>query len=380
MKWLNFNKALGLNLSPFAPNKACDPYSMIGQLGAANLSMLGNYYSTQDSNQTNRRIARETNAQNYQIWHEQLAAQREQYERERQENRFLVDQAYQRSLPTEVVKNLKAAGINPAFALDANAFSTQQTSVGNNPSSSVPQAPEMVTGAPNIPVDFSSFGVGVGNAVANFLQSQKNEADISYLTLKGQNETAETIAKIRNMDKNSKYLNQLADNLEQEFKFNAETWKHRTFNIEAQGNLMVAQENLAKAEKVVQDEVSRSHKLENAFRECTNPLRARQMLADIALTCAQKSLAQANANSINELLPYQQNLMKQQFVSMINADANAFEQLGINLKSLGIYEGHAHMDYMSDWIDPLFKGLGTGAGLWLGLRTFGKSPVKIKGF
>ena len=375
----HFNRALGDDSSPFAPCKAHNPFTMIGQLGAANLSMLGNYYSTQDSNQTNRRIARETNAQNYKIWQEQLAAQKEQYRQEVAENRFLVNQAYERNLPKNVVKNMKEAGINPALAYESNAFQNNAV-VGNNPSSSIPQAPEMVTGAPNIPVDFSSFGVGVSNAISNFLQSQKNEADISYLTLKGQNETAETIAKIRNMDKHSRYLNQLADNLEQDFKFNQETWRQRSFILEAQGNLMVSQENLNKASKVVQDEVAHSQKLENAFKECTNPVRAQQMLADLALTAAQKTLMYSQANSIDQLLPYQQNLMKQEFLHLLNEDANAFEALGVNMQYLGLSKGHANMDYMSDWIDPLFKGLGTGAGIWLGLRTFGKSPIKIKGF
>ena len=167
----HFNRALGDDSSPFAPCKAHDPFTMIGQLGAANLSMLGNYYSTQDSNQTNRRIARETNAQNYKIWQEQLAAQKEQYRQEVAENRFLVNQAYERNLPINQVKALKEAGINPSLAFESNAFQNNAV-VGQNPTSSVPQAPQMVTGAPNIPVDFSVFGNGVSAAIQSFLASK----------------------------------------------------------------------------------------------------------------------------------------------------------------------------------------------------------------
>lgn len=374
----HFNRALGDDSSPFAPCKCNADVGAILQGVGGIVGGLSNYWSNYETNVTNKNLARETNKQNYRIWQEQLEAQRQQYLAEKMENRFLVNQAYERNLPKNVVKNMKEAGINPALAFESNAFQNNAV-VGQNPSSSVPAAPSMV--APQmVAPDLSAFGQGISNAANYFLAAQKQEADISYLTLKGQNETAETIAKIRNMDKNSRYLNQLADNLEQEFKFNQDTWKQRSFNLEAQGNLMVSQQNLNNASKVVQDEVAHSQKLENAFKECTNPLRAQQMLADLALTAAQKTLMYSQANSIDQLLPYQQSLMKQEFIHLLNEDANAFESLGVSMQYLGLSKGHANMDYMSDWIDPLFKGLGTGAGIWLGLRTFGKSPIKIKGF
>ena len=55
-------------------------------------SAIGNVASSVLTNNANKKISRETNEQNYKIWQEQLAAQREQFEKEKQENRFLVQQ------------------------------------------------------------------------------------------------------------------------------------------------------------------------------------------------------------------------------------------------------------------------------------------------
>ena len=235
----HFNRALGDDSSPFAPCKAHDPYSMIGQLGAANLSMIGNWFSTQDSNQTNRRIARETNEQNYKIWQEQLAAAKEQYRQEVAENRFLVNQAYERNLPINQVKALKEAGINPSLAFDSNAFQNNAV-VGQNPTSSVPQAPQMVTGAPNIPVDFSVFGNGVSAAIQSFLASKKNEADISYLKQKGVNETLDTIARIQKYSYENKHLKALTDQVMNDVLFNQENWEVRKEALSNANKLMEA--------------------------------------------------------------------------------------------------------------------------------------------
>ena len=149
-------------------------------------SAIGNVASSVLSNNANKKISRETNAQNYQIWQEQLAAQREQYEKEKQENRFLVQQQRDWSLadrdfenqynsPAALRQRLIQAGINPAFAL-ANGqglfgSSTAETSTGSPPTSSVPGAPEMR----GYSADYSGFGLGISQALASYYQAKESE-------------------------------------------------------------------------------------------------------------------------------------------------------------------------------------------------------------
>lgn len=149
-------------------------------------SAIANVGSSIATNNTNKKISRETNAQNYQIWQEQLAAQREQYEKEKQENRFLVQQQRDWSLadrdfennynsPSNVRQRLIDAGINPAFAM-ANGqglfgSATAETSTGSPPTSSIPAAPEMH----GYTVDYSGFGRGLSDIMAGYYQAKADE-------------------------------------------------------------------------------------------------------------------------------------------------------------------------------------------------------------
>lgn len=149
-------------------------------------SAIANVGSSIATNNANKKISRETNAQNYQIWQEQLAAYREQYEKEKQENRFLVQQQRDWSLadrdfennynsPSNVRQRLIQAGINPAFAM-ANGqglfgSATAETSTGSPPTSSIPGAPEMR----GYTADYSGFGRGLSDAAALYYQSKQEQ-------------------------------------------------------------------------------------------------------------------------------------------------------------------------------------------------------------
>ena len=157
-------------------------------------SAIGNVASSVLSNNANKKISRETNEQNYKIWQEQLAAQREQYEKEKQENRFLVQQQRGWSLadrdfennynsPFNVRQRLIQAGINPAFAM-ANGqglfgSATAETSTGSPPTSSVPGAPEMR----GYTVDYSGFGRGLSDAAALYYQSKQEQRAAKSLSI-----------------------------------------------------------------------------------------------------------------------------------------------------------------------------------------------------
>lgn len=168
-----FSCPLGCGLQPFGFQKKCNPLAIALQAAGSIGQGISNIISTNN-----------TNNKNYQIHQEQLAAQRKQYEDEVAENRFLVNQQRRWSLedrdfeneynsPKAVKQRLIAAGINPAFAManGQNLFgsATAETSTGTNPTSSVPQAPQMV-----VP-DYSAFGQGISDAVARYYQAKDSE-------------------------------------------------------------------------------------------------------------------------------------------------------------------------------------------------------------
>lgn len=161
------NTSIGECGNPYSPQKNYFIDSIISA-GASHINTgintLFNYWNTNNTNEANARISKDTNDVNYKLWQEQLAAQREQYEKERLENRFLVDQAYQREIenrdyqnwynsPKAQIERYLRAGINPYLAmsgLSAMASAGASSSVGSNPSMS-PASPIPAAGYTHIP-------------------------------------------------------------------------------------------------------------------------------------------------------------------------------------------------------------------------------------
>lgn len=376
MPRFNYSSALGDNTSPNAPLKRYE-LGTAAAIGIGAASLIGSGISAYQ----NLKSQADTNKTNYKIWQEQLAAQKENWKQEQEnylQNRKwqIEDRENQRlyDSPQSQKARYLAAGINP-YIENSIGQPTTYNAPPEGPSFSSPASPIQMQ-APQLP----DLGMGISQAASAYLSAQKTETDMQYIHQKSQNETAKTIAEVEQYGKNSKYLSSLTDSLRQEMLFNQDSWNTRLHNLHADFELKTAQTNLAKATEEVQKTIEVSNKLENAFRRATNPERAKQMIAENALLSAQKALANANAKSISDLLPYQQNLMKNEFIHLMNQDAAEFEQLGINMGYLGLGQGHANMEYLGDWIDPLFKGLGTGAGIVFGLRTLGRSPLPIKGF
>lgn len=160
--------------------------AIIGGLGLGS-SILGGLFgkSSQDSaNATNIMLQRETNAQNYKIWQEQVAHQDKwnQYgydwnSKEAERQRLWQWKMYQRELkdqsPAAQMARYKAAGLNPYFTLGNIQSGNVQANVGTSAAAgmtpSTPAAPVM--GAPSVqPYD----PLGAFNAGASALQNAVN--------------------------------------------------------------------------------------------------------------------------------------------------------------------------------------------------------------
>lgn len=147
--------------------------------GVAGLFGLG---STAATNSANREIARETNAQNYKIFQEQLGWQEKMWNQ---------NNAY--NTPLEQRKRLEEAGINPYLALSN--MSTGEATMATSSSS-----PQMQTGAPMQAPDFSF----IGRSAQNFQDYRIKEQQVTALqeanrqsAVKSRFATAQELADLR---------------------------------------------------------------------------------------------------------------------------------------------------------------------------------------
>lgn len=181
MKW-KFYRNLGACDPPQAPlEKDIAPAVLAAIIagGSVVASGVGNLISQANSNEANRDIARETNAANAKMHEQDLAAQRQLYMDAKAENRYLVNQAWNREQQYKDPKNLRdaylRAGINPAFAMQNGGFgSLPAASTGSAPTASVPKGDPAVTGAPQQSLDFSAFGYAGNQAAQTYLAYSEN--------------------------------------------------------------------------------------------------------------------------------------------------------------------------------------------------------------
>lgn len=262
------NNPLGAS-APFGLNKKSNAF-----LGAAGLvGAIMDWDAQTSANAINRQNTIDVNRTNKEINDSQLAWAREQYNQEVAENRFLVDQAYQRELenrshnefynsPAEVARRLRAAGINPYLAMAGGAgsigssrSSSINAQVGQNPHANQPNMIPMDTGAPA--QAFTGFGVGFQNMAQIHLAAEKNAADISALKQETNNHTLETLAKIANYNWNNKYLKAQMDSVLDDIKFNRENWDVRSSALDLANKKISSdinyQESLAVYQNILND-------------------------------------------------------------------------------------------------------------------------------
>lgn len=189
MRILYYNRELGQNFCPNAPDLKClDPLIGAALVGAGG-SLLSGIFGT-ENNDANIAMQRETNAQNYQIFKEQLAASNEQWWREQAENRYLVNQARKWSLQDQAMMNeynspqnqmrmARAAGINPYMVAGGQFNAVQSAGAsapeGSAPSRSMPSSPEMV--APQRENVWGSVGSQFGALAQTYFNNSLSERE-----------------------------------------------------------------------------------------------------------------------------------------------------------------------------------------------------------
>ena len=242
----NFVKMLNRPLGASAPFGSSECHADMGMVAGLGFGMLGSAIdamSQEDTNYNNRAIAQETNEANERINKSQLAWAREQYEMEKAENRYLVDQAWRRELenrdyqnkynsPAELAKRLRNAGFNPTLAMYGGGGSvgggsvSTAASTGQNAHANQPPMIPMQTGAPM--QAYRGFGVAAQNAANYVLAVQRQQADISAMRAHTDNETLETVSKVLQRDFQNGKLKAEIGNILDDIRFNRENWDERS--------------------------------------------------------------------------------------------------------------------------------------------------------
>lgn len=303
MKWSNYTSALGDNMSPFAPKKACDPATAIG-IGVGAASLIGGLANSY----MNLKNQADTNATNYKIWQEQLAAQKENWQREQSnylQNRKwqLEDTANQRQYDSPQAQKARylAAGINPYLA----------NSIGQGQAvQSPPQSPSFSSPASPTPMQSSPVDLGIGlagqNAANAYFMASKNETDMAATKQHINNETLDTISKVNQRNFQNGELNATMNKILQDIRFNNENWSERSRGIQLANDSIEVDLTLKKAQADYQklinaftpkEQAKILKKLDKELDEIASRIRSND--ADSAYKSALKALSEAQEDGVN---------------------------------------------------------------------------------
>lgn len=294
-----FSLPLGAQCAPFGFSQRCveisDTFPFVGGL-------LG-YLGASQTNDTNYDIATMTNSTNSEINDKQLAWARENYELEKEENRFLVDQAYNRSLADREnerayqsyknqIKLMREAGINPSLMLSgssghAGASVSTVNTVGSPARHNQPGMIPMQTGAP-MQNTLDSFGMGLSKTADLMLARDIHESDLSMARAKLGIESMKAMAEVKKAGADTKYTNQLTDQIAKQMLFDDQSWSDRLDSIRKSNNLMENQANLAKQQAIAQE-------FTNNVAPELHELQKRSLQMSICIAAAQ--VANINANT-----------------------------------------------------------------------------------
>ena len=232
MKWKFINVPLGVSETPIGTTrlKSGEGLSLIGSV----FGTVGDYAAAVNTAQENRWAQQETNESNERINQEQLAWARENYELEKEENRFLVDQAYQRELenrqhnewynsPTQELQRLRAAGLNPYLAKYGigAAGSASGHSIGAQVGSPARHnQPNMIPMQASHEQSFSGFGRGISDAIQNYYLGKENQrsdyalaADIAFRDRKAIQDSLNYLLELKKEGTNERWVNSQINHL-----------------------------------------------------------------------------------------------------------------------------------------------------------------------
>lgn len=245
-----FNSPLGADIAPSGHFKCIAAAAIAGIASGAGVlgSGLASLFSQADTNRTNKQIAEE-----------QMQFAKEQYEREKEENRYLIDsqRKYDREValynsPGEERKRLEAAGINPSLAKygQSGMMQASQTGVGNPAQFKMPE-PYHAQG-----LDFSQVGQSLGAGLNAYYDAEMAESQVEAIRQKTRNDYVDLLDKLENskIDRETKRFMQR--DVSRRWTFENETWDARKEAISLANESVRANTRKLKAETRYQDMIN----------------------------------------------------------------------------------------------------------------------------
>lgn len=364
--------------APIGVNRKCGAEAAMSVAGL--LGSVLDYFSSSDRDDMNLKIARETNEANQQINESQLAWARDQYSQEKAENRFLVDQAYQRELENRAhnewynsaaqqVARLRAAGINPALAMYGGSgsigasHSSINAQIGQNPHANQPSMIPMESGAPV--QGYTGFGRGISDTMANFFSFKANERedyrlanDITVSRMEAYAKLLDSATKAKEAGTNEKYVDGILQNARQSIALDED--KFAVQNELNQAYLSLEDRRVANEEAQT---LLKRYQVDAEIRLSNQQISYLGQL--ITESAANVDINKKNAQSYGSLVA-------NEVIHMINQDADAFERLGLDKDMIDSQK-------FKNYVGSVADGLATGAAIYFGVRN-GAKPMPIRGF
>lgn len=205
-------------LHAFSDRRKCDPF-----LAAAGLAAGTGLVSSLISGRANKKLVRETNAQNREMFDEQMRQQAQQFQMSQdyqtmdwKRNRQAALEDWERETayndPTAQKQRYRNAGINPALAMTGQnqaVASMESTAGGSSPS------PGGMPGIPQMQAPVDTTGEAISNAVGQFMNLRMSQEQLKQLEIDNShrdqqyieeilNKRADTSAKLASVAKDSK--------------------------------------------------------------------------------------------------------------------------------------------------------------------------------
>lgn len=245
--------------------KKCGETFPLGALFGAGASLLGSGIDSSTAysmNQANIQMQRETNEQNYKMFHEQ---------QDFAENMWNKANAY--NSPEEIAKRLRDVGVNPLKVLSGEGSSMQTAGLQSSPSGSPMVAPQ------NDIQSLSRLGQGISRSVDSYFENMNKSEDIKakklellYQSMTFENrlerdilEKEKLLADKNLSDKSREFIQSQIDEKREDLAVLQSVRQDRIRAYGLQNDEQLARTNLAKAQKEYNDSLVRINKVTEEY-------------------------------------------------------------------------------------------------------------------
>lgn len=302
-------------LRPFSPfcTLKCGSVPILSDIGAVASPLAGVFgaessaQSAENINAANIRMQRETNEQNYKMFHESQDFQREMF-----------NKANAYNSPEQIAERLRKVGVNPLKVLSGEGSNMQTAGLSSSPSAPTLQAPKITENPASI------RSQGIQRAIDSYFQNMNQSEDVKakklellYQSMDFENRLEKSLLEKEKLLADKNISKATKDKIQSEIDIDREnldvlrsTRSERIKSYGLQNDYLVAQNNLVKAQESLtrsQDRISRlNEKLipeqhRQQIKESESRIVTSYMQARAAGLSASAAMKSAKASYLNAL-------------------------------------------------------------------------------